>query len=233
MLARSGGRRPEFASAPGGGRHVAQAAGRSSSPRSSCVAALVPVFGDPRVDAGHAPAVGPAAAARARAQRGGAHEHARVPGVRDARLARQHLAARRGTTCVPTASRVRQEAGRRVVGAASLPAEVTYALAVVQPGEYLLRARLSGPSGEPVTAEIKPSPGAARSAVASFPPADAHAVGLRRGDPPRPGSLRSPVPAASGLRAQPDRGRPARVQPDRAAGGWKRDRHHDRRKTWP
>jgi len=65
---------------------------------------------------------------------------------------------------------VRREAGRTVVSAAAVPAEASYALAVVQPGDYRLRARIAGPAGSPVTAEIAPITGAGAPAVISFAP---------------------------------------------------------------
>jgi hypothetical protein len=68
---------------------------------------------------------------------------------------------------------VRREAGHAVVSASLAPAEVTYALAVVQPGDYLLRARIAGPSGSPVTAEIAPVAGTGAPAVVTFAPAPA------------------------------------------------------------
>jgi hypothetical protein len=54
---------------------------------------------------------------------------------------------------------VREEAGRPVLAAAAGPAEVAYAVAVAQPGDYQLRARIAGPPGEPATAEFLPIAG--------------------------------------------------------------------------
>jgi hypothetical protein len=65
---------------------------------------------------------------------------------------------------------VRREAGRAVVSATSAPAEVSYALAVVQPGDYLVRARIAGPFGSPVTAEIAPLNGTGAPSVVTFAP---------------------------------------------------------------
>ncbi len=64
----------------------------------------------------------------------------------------------------------RTEAGHPVARASSVPAEVTYAVAVVQPGDYLLRARLSGAPESPVAAEIRPLSGGAAPRVLSFSP---------------------------------------------------------------
>jgi hypothetical protein len=54
---------------------------------------------------------------------------------------------------------VREEGGVRVVTAATGPAEVVYPLAVVEPGDYQLRARLEGQPQAPATAELVPLDG--------------------------------------------------------------------------
>ena len=51
---------------------------------------------------------------------------------------------------------VNEEDGRMVVSAAAGPAELVYAVAVVQPGDYQLRARLSGSPDNPASAELTP-----------------------------------------------------------------------------
>jgi len=61
---------------------------------------------------------------------------------------------------------VRDEAGQRVVAAGTSPAEVVYPLAVVQPGNYQVRARLSGSSQTPASAEVVPLDGG--RAVSTF-----------------------------------------------------------------
>jgi hypothetical protein len=61
---------------------------------------------------------------------------------------------------------VREEGGRPVLAAAAGPAEVAYAVAVAQPGDYQLRARISGQPGEPATAEFLPMSGG--NALKSF-----------------------------------------------------------------
>jgi hypothetical protein len=65
---------------------------------------------------------------------------------------------------------VRREAGHAIVSAGAVPAEITYALAIVQPGDYLLRARVAGASGSAVTAEIAPVSGPGTSNIVTFPP---------------------------------------------------------------
>jgi hypothetical protein len=61
---------------------------------------------------------------------------------------------------------VSEQGGETVLRAAAGPAEVSYALAVAQPGDYQLRARLSGQPGVPATAEVVPMAGG--PAVRSF-----------------------------------------------------------------
>jgi hypothetical protein len=46
-----------------------------------------------------------------------------------------------------------------VLRAGASPAEVSFAIPVAQPGDYHLRARLSGPGGAPATAELRPIAG--------------------------------------------------------------------------
>ncbi|MCG6923303.1 MAG: hypothetical protein LJF15_19795 [Acidobacteria bacterium] len=54
---------------------------------------------------------------------------------------------------------VEEQAGQTVVVPAAGPAEVVYALAVAQPGDYQLRARLAGAPGTPASAEVVPLAG--------------------------------------------------------------------------
>jgi len=61
---------------------------------------------------------------------------------------------------------LREEAGQPVLTATAGPAEVAYALAVAQPGDYLLRARISGEPGTAAAAEVRPLAGGA--AVKAF-----------------------------------------------------------------
>jgi hypothetical protein len=61
---------------------------------------------------------------------------------------------------------LKEESGRTVLAATAGPAEVAYAVAVAQPGDYQLRARMSGPPGELATAEFLPMSGG--SALKSF-----------------------------------------------------------------
>jgi hypothetical protein len=74
---------------------------------------------------------------------------------------------------------VRTRPGGRVVTATAVPAELTYALAVVQPGRYQLRAQLSGEGHAAATAEIvRLEGGPALEAFAlPLPPASAWVFG--------------------------------------------------------
>jgi hypothetical protein len=67
---------------------------------------------------------------------------------------------------------VRKEAGRTVVAAGTAPAEVVYSLAVVQPGDYQLRARLAGAPGNPATAEVVPMAGGSAVKALTFLPTE-------------------------------------------------------------
>jgi hypothetical protein len=54
---------------------------------------------------------------------------------------------------------VREERGQVFLDASGGPAEVSYAVAVTQPGDYSLRARLAGEPGTTATAEVRPMAG--------------------------------------------------------------------------
>ncbi len=132
-------------------------------------AALVPLFGDPRA----APVTHPLwARLLLRALDMNA-------AVRNSRQASQVFAilAWRDSLSLPADGYLRADglapgprADHAVVSAGAVPAEVTYPLAVVQAGDYLLRARLAGTSALPVTAEIAPVSGAGRASVVTFAP---------------------------------------------------------------
>jgi len=69
---------------------------------------------------------------------------------------------------------VRDEGGQRFVAAGATPAEVVYPLAVVQPGNYQLRARIEGAPQSPASAELVPLDGGdAVSAFTLVPAAEA------------------------------------------------------------
>jgi hypothetical protein len=113
-------------------------------------AAIVPLFGDPRQTP-----VTHALWARMLLRAMGMNE-----AVRASATASQVFStlAWRDSLSLP-AERFLRASGASVEGGAltatgASPAEVTYALAVVQPGDYQLRARLAGPAGQPATAEV-------------------------------------------------------------------------------
>ena len=54
---------------------------------------------------------------------------------------------------------VKEENGQFVVSAAAGPAELVYPVAIVQPGDYQLRARLTGAPDNPASAELAPLEG--------------------------------------------------------------------------
>jgi hypothetical protein len=56
---------------------------------------------------------------------------------------------------------LRDEGGRPVLSAPVGPGEVSYAVAVTQPGDYALRARISGGAGTTAAAEVRPLHGGA------------------------------------------------------------------------
>jgi hypothetical protein len=67
---------------------------------------------------------------------------------------------------------VREQAGQTVITPAEGPAEVVYALAVTQPGDYQLRARLAGAPGTPASAEVVPLAGGTALKTFTLTPAD-------------------------------------------------------------
>jgi hypothetical protein len=67
---------------------------------------------------------------------------------------------------------VRQQDGEAVVTPAQGTAEVVYALAVAQPGDYQVRARLAGASARPATAEIVPLAGGSPLDTFTLTPAE-------------------------------------------------------------
>ncbi len=66
---------------------------------------------------------------------------------------------------------VSEQGGEPVLTAGAGPAEVTYALAVAQPGDYQLRARIAGQPGTPATAEVLPMAGGAAVKAFTLQPA--------------------------------------------------------------
>jgi hypothetical protein len=113
------------------------------------------------------------------------------------------------------------EAGQRVVRAGSAPAEVVYALAVVQAGDYQLRARLAGPP-TPATAEVVPfSSGTVRETFSLVPAAGAPAW-VRGGSLHLdPGSYKAQFLLPPGCSLAQVEVAPPCVNPIEPPGGWK------------
>ena len=66
---------------------------------------------------------------------------------------------------------LRVRGGQRLVTADGAPAEITYAVAVLQAGDYLVRARLGGEGAPPATAELLPASGGVAPEPLTFPAA--------------------------------------------------------------
>jgi hypothetical protein len=114
-------------------------------------AGLVPLFGDPRVT----PLTHPLWARlllRALEMDAAARVSARASQVFTALAWRDSLSFPADGYLSERDAVVRTQPGGRVVSATAVPAELTYALAVVQPGRYQLRAQLSGDGHATATA---------------------------------------------------------------------------------
>ncbi len=115
---------------------------------------------------------------------------------------------------------VREEGGRKVVAALAVPGEVAYPIAIVQPGDYQLRARLAGPPGSEATAEIAPlAGGAALGTFILAPAASAEWVfgGSTHLDP---GTYGVQLLLPSGCRLSRVEIAPPCLNPIEPAGGW-------------
>jgi len=117
---------------------------------------------------------------------------------------------------------VRDVNGVRVVTAEGAPAEVTYAVAIVQPGDYLLRARLAGVSPRPATAELVPFGGGTAPPSLTFVPGvgepDWVIGGARHLDP---GSYRAQFLLPPGCSLSRVELAPPCLNPIEPSGGWK------------
>jgi hypothetical protein len=117
---------------------------------------------------------------------------------------------------------VRDENGQRVVTAGTAPAEVVYAVAVVQPGDYQLRARLAGPPAPPATAEILPFAGGGTLKAFTFAPR-APQPGWVLGGAVHldPGSYRAQFLLPPGCSLAQIEVAPPCINPIEPPGGWK------------
>ena len=122
---------------------------------------------------------------------------------------------------------VRDEAGQRVVTAGAAPAEVSYAVAIVQAGDYQVRARVSGPAEHARDRRGPADRRRGRGEDVHVRAGSAARLGARRVRAPRPRQLQGPVPHPARLLARAGRGRAAVREPDRAARRLAAQRGHD------
>jgi hypothetical protein len=184
-------------------------------------AALVPLFGDPRQTP-----VTHALWARMLLRSLEMTEAARASAVASQVFAtlswRDSLSFPADAYAGASGASVRDLSGVRVVTAEGAPAEVTYAVAIVQPGDYLLRARLAGTSPRPATAELVPFAGGAAPLPLTFVPAGAEPDwvigGARHLDP---GSYRAQFILPPGCSLARVELAPPCLNPIEPAGGWK------------
>jgi len=117
---------------------------------------------------------------------------------------------------------LRDENGQRTVGAGATPAEVTYAVAVVQPGDYQLRARLSGPTTPPATAEILPFAGGGVVKAFTFVPGAVQPSWVLGGSVHLdPGSYRAQFLLPTGCSLAQVEVAPPCLNPIEPPGGWR------------
>ena len=117
---------------------------------------------------------------------------------------------------------LRVRGGQRLVTADGAPAEITYAVAVLQAGDYLVRARLGGEGAPPATAELLPASGGVAPEPLTFPatggPAGWVVGGARHLDP---GSYRARFLLPAGIALAQIEVAPPCLNPIEPAGGWR------------
>ncbi len=121
-------------------------------------AALVPLFGDPR----QTPVTHPLWARmllRSLDMTDAVRASSQASQVFSALAPRDSLAYPADRFLRAQGAVVRGEGAGAVLTAGASPAEVSFAVPVAQPGDYHLRARLSGMAGAPLTAEVRPIAG--------------------------------------------------------------------------
>ena len=117
---------------------------------------------------------------------------------------------------------VREADGQRLVAAEAAPAEVTYAVAVVQAGDYQLRARIAGPAAPPATAELRPVAGGDAVKAFTFVPAGGTPGWVLGGSAHLdPGSYEAQFLLPPGYSLAQVEVAPPCVNPVEPAGGWK------------
>ncbi len=121
-------------------------------------AALVPLFGDPR----QTPVTHPLWARmllRSLDMTAAVRASSQASQVFSALAPRDSLAYSADRFLRAEGAAVRGEGSAAVLSAGASPAEVSFAIPVAQPGDYHLRARLSGVGGAPASAELRPIAG--------------------------------------------------------------------------
>jgi len=121
-------------------------------------AALVPLFGDPR----QTPVTHPLWARmllRSLEMTDAVRASSQASQVFSALAPRDSLAYSADRFLRSEGAALRGEGTASVLTAGATPAEVSFAIPVAQPGDYHLRARLSGAGGAPCTAEVRPLAG--------------------------------------------------------------------------
>ena len=183
------------------------------------VAALVPLFGDPRqTPVTHA--IWGRMLLRALDMTEAVRESAQASQVFATLSWRDSLSFTADGFASGDGVAVKDEAGVRRVVAGATPGEVAYAVAVVQGGDYQFRVRMAGEPARPATAEIASAPGGRTFKTLTFTPqaiAGWVAGGTAHLDP---GSYRAAVllpPGAALERVEVAPGCVASVEPP---GGW-------------
>ena len=137
------------------------------------VAALVPLFGDPR----QTPLTHPLWARmllRSLEMTDAVRASAQASQVFSALAPRDSLAYSADRFLHAEGAALQGEGSSAVLRAGATPAEVSFAVPIARPGDYYLRARLSDPGGTPCTAELRPLAGG--DALKSFTLAPAAAT---------------------------------------------------------
>jgi len=184
------------------------------------VAALVPLFGDPRVT----PLTHPIWARmllRALEMNEAVRASTQASQVFSALTWRESLTYPADHFVRGDGVSVREQGGVRVVVAGEGTGQVVYPLAVVRGGDYQMRVRLAGAPEPPATAEIVPMGGAAAPKTLTFvPPASADWV---RGGPTHldPGAYTATLLLPRGSRLEYVEVAPPCLEPIEPAGGWK------------
>ncbi len=189
---------------------------------SAAAAALVPLFGDPRVT----PVTHPIWARmllRALEMNDAVRSSSQASQVFSALSWRESLTYPADHYVRGDGVTVRERRGLRVVAADEGTGQVVYPLAVVRAGDYQMRIRLAGAPDRPATAEIVPTGGtgtAAPKTLTFVPPTSADWVG---GGPTHldPGAYTATLLLPQGSSLEYVEVAPPCLNPIEPAGGWK------------